>query len=91
MAPLARAVDLTNALMFQKIASIHEDSTRSATVDAIDAVDALDRELDLMWGLIAVIEIILREKDDQYVRSALALAHRHLDGLSEMRRTLRAP
>jgi hypothetical protein len=74
--------------MFQKIVSIQEDGARSATADA---VDALDRELDLMWGLIAVIEIILREKDDQYVRSALALAHRHLDGLSEMRRTLGAP
>lgn len=43
-----------------------------------------------MWGLIAIIETILRENDDHYSRGALTLAHRHLDGLSDIRRTLGA-
>jgi hypothetical protein len=71
--------------MSEKIVSIYENDIRSATVDA---VDALDREIDAVWGLIAVIETILRENDDRYVRGALALAHRHLDSLSDIRHTL---
>ena len=41
--------------MSEKIVSIREnESLRSATVNA---VDALDREIDAVWGLIAIIEI----------------------------------
>jgi hypothetical protein len=69
--------------MSEKIVFIHEDSSTT-----VDAVDALDREIDSVWGLIAIIETIVRENDDHYVRGALALAHRHLDGLSDIRRTL---
>jgi hypothetical protein len=71
--------------MSEKVVFLQED--RSTTVDA---VDALDREIDSVWGLIATIETILRENDDHYARGALALAHRHLDGLSDIRRTLGA-
>jgi hypothetical protein len=56
----------------------------------VDAVDALDREIDFVWGLTAIIETILRENDDHYARGALTLAHRHPDGLSDIRRTLGA-
>jgi hypothetical protein len=72
--------------MSEKIVSIYEnDNLRSATVKA---VDALDREIDAVWGLIAVIETILRENHDHYVRGALALSHRHLEALSDIRRAL---
>ena len=71
--------------MSEKIVFINEDSSTTA-----DAVDALDREIDSVWGLIAIIETILRENDDHYARGALTLAHRHLDGLSDIRHTLRA-
>jgi hypothetical protein len=47
-------------------------------------------EIDSVWGLIAIIETILRENDGHYARGALTLAHRHLDGLSDIRRTLGA-
>ena len=71
--------------MSEKILFVHEDSSTT-----VDSVDALDREIDLVWGLIAIIETILRENDDHYARGALTLAHRHLDGLSDIRRTLGA-
>lgn len=71
--------------MSEKIVFIHEDSSIAA-----DTVDALDREIDSVWGLIAIIETVLRENDDHYTRGALTVAHRHLDGLSDIRRTLGA-
>jgi hypothetical protein len=69
--------------MSERIVFLREDSSTT-----VDTVDALGREIDSVWGLIAIIETILRENDDHYVRGALTLAHRHLDGLSDIRRTL---
>jgi len=71
--------------MSEKIVFLQEDSSTT-----VDAVDALDREIDSVWALIAVIETILRENDNHFVRGALTLAHRHLDGMSDIRRTLGA-
>jgi hypothetical protein len=68
--------------MSRKIVFLREDSSTT-----VDTVDALDREIDSVWGLIAIIETILRENDDHYVRAAQTLAHRRLDGLSDIRRT----
>jgi hypothetical protein len=71
--------------MSEKVDFIREDCST-----AVDTIDALDREIDSVWGLIAIVETILRENDDHYARGALTLAHRHLDGLSDIRRTLGA-
>jgi hypothetical protein len=73
--------------MSEKIVSICEnDNMRSATVNA---VDALDREIDAVWGLIAIIEVIHREiGGDHYASGALRVAHNHLDALIAIRRTL---
>ena len=50
--------------MSEKIVSIREnESLRSATVNA---VDALDREIDAVWGLIAIIEVLDRESRDNH-------------------------
>ena len=64
--------------MSEKIVSIREnESLRSATVNA---VDALDREIDAVWGLIAIIEILDREsRDNHYASGALRIAHNHLE------------
>jgi hypothetical protein len=71
-------------LGFMKIVSISEsDKLRSATMNA---VDALDREIDAVWGLIAIIEVMGREsRDDNYARGALRVAHNHLDALIAIR------
>ena len=71
-----------------KVVSISEnDKLRSAT---IRAVDALDREIDLVWGLIAIIEVVGREsRDDHYASGALRVAHNHLDALIAIRDGLR--
>jgi hypothetical protein len=59
---------------------------RSATVNA---VDALDREIDAVWGLIAIIEVLVREShDDHYASGALRVAHNHLDALIAIRHSL---
>jgi hypothetical protein len=71
--------------MSEEIVFIQEDSPTT-----VDTVDALDREIDSVWSPIAIIEIILRENDDHYAHGALTLAHRHLDGLSDIRHTLGA-
>ena len=72
--------------MSEKIVSIREnESLRSATV----SVDALDREIDAVWGLIAIIEILDREsRDNHYASGALRIAHNHLDALIAIRRGL---
>lgn len=71
-----------------KVVSISEnDKLRSAT---IRAVDALDREIDAVWGLIAIIEVVGREsRDDHYASGALRVAHNHLDALIAIRDGLR--
>jgi hypothetical protein len=62
--------------MSEKIVSIYEnDNIRS---EAINAVDPLDREIDAVWGLIAIIEVIHRETGgDHYASGALRVAHNH--------------
>jgi hypothetical protein len=73
--------------MSEKIVSICEnDNIRLVTVNA---VDALDREIDAVWGLIAIIEVIHRETGgDHYASGALSVAHNHLDALNVIRRNL---
>ena len=73
--------------MSEKVFSVYEnDSLRSATVNA---VDALDREIDAVWGLIAIIEVLDREsRNDHYASGALRVAHNHLDALIAIRRGL---
>jgi hypothetical protein len=75
------------SLMSENIVSIYEnDNVRSATVNA---VDALDREIDAVWGLIAIIEVLVREShDDHYASGALRIAHNHLDALIAIRHSL---
>jgi hypothetical protein len=74
--------------MSENVVSICEnESLRSATVNA---VDALDREIDAVWGLIAIIEVLDREsRDNHYASGALRFAHDHLDALIAIRRGLR--
>ena len=73
--------------MSEKVVSVCEnDNLRSATVNA---VDALDREIDAVWGLIAIIEVLDREsRNDHYASGALRVAHNHLEALSAIRRGL---
>jgi hypothetical protein len=55
----------------------------------VNAVDALDREIDAVWGLIAIIEVLGREsRDDHYAGGALRVAHNHLDALIAIRNGL---
>ena len=87
--PRLRVVAVTGELVFmsEKIVSIcQNESLRSATVNA---VDALDRQIDAVWGLIAIIEILDREsRDNHYASGALRIAHNHLDALIAIRRGL---
>jgi hypothetical protein len=87
--PTLRAVAVPGGLVFmsEKIVSICEnESLRSVTVNA---VDALDREIDAVWGLIAIIEVLDREsRDNHYASGALHIAHNHLDALIAIRRGL---
>ena len=70
--------------MSEKIVSICENE-RSAT---INAVDALDREIDAVC-LIAIIEVLDREShNNKYASGALRVAHNHLDALIAIRRGL---
>jgi len=73
--------------MSEKVFSVYEnDNLSSATVNA---VDALDREIDAVWGLIAIIEVLDREsRNDHYASGALRVAHNHLDALIAIRRGL---
>jgi hypothetical protein len=74
--------------MSEKIVSISEnDNFRSATVNA---VDALDREIDAVWGLIAIIDVLERDsRGNQCASGALRVAHNHLDALIAIRDGLR--
>jgi hypothetical protein len=75
---------MSERFMYEKTISICEnDDLRSATVNA---VDALDREIDAVWGLIAIIEVLDREsRDNHYASGALRVAHNHLDALIAIR------
>jgi hypothetical protein len=80
---------MSEKFMSEKVVSVYEnDNLRSATVNAIDA---LDREIDAVWGLIAIIEVLDREsRNDHYASGALRVAHNHLDALVAIRRDLGA-
>ena len=55
--------------------------------DSIDIADALDREIETVWGVIAALQWILTEHGDEpYINGALGLANSHLDALSAIRR-----
>ena len=56
--------------------------------DSIDIAGALDREIETVWGVIAVLQWILTEHggDESYINGALRLANTHLDALSAIRR-----
>jgi hypothetical protein len=78
---------MSQKFMSEKIVSICEnDNLRSATVNA---VDALDREIAAVCGLIAIIEVLDRESRDDYASGALRVAHNHLDALIAIRDSLR--
>ena len=69
-----------------KIVPIRENDGGSAK---LDIADAIAKEIDMTWVIIAVIEILLRESgDDKYAQGGLRLAHAHLDGLSAIQRDL---
>jgi hypothetical protein len=80
---------MSEKFMSEKVISVYEnDSLRSATVNA---VDALDREIAAVWGLIAIIEVLDHEsRNDHYASGALRVAHNHLDALVAIRRDLGA-
>ena len=76
---------MSEKFMSEKVVSVYKnDDLHSATVNA---VDALDREIDAVWGLIAIIELLDREsRNDHYASGALRVAHNHLDALVAIRR-----
>ena len=78
---------MSEKFISEKVVSVCEnDNLCSATVNA---VDALDREIDAVWGLIAIIEVLDREsRNDHYASGALRVAHNHLDALIAIRRGL---
>jgi hypothetical protein len=80
---------MSEKFMSEKVVSVYKnDDLHSATVNA---VDALDREIDAVWGLIAIIEVLDREtRNDHYASGALRVAHNHLDALVAIRRDLSA-
>jgi hypothetical protein len=54
---------------------------------AVDIADALDAEIDTMWGLVAALQTIFGEHaGDPFIRGALRLANSHLDALAAIRR-----
>jgi hypothetical protein len=54
---------------------------------AVDIADALDAEIDTMWGLVAALQTIFGEHEgDPYIKGALRLANSHLDALAAIRR-----
>jgi len=66
----------------QNIIPIHENDDSSAR---LDIADAIAKEIDMTWAIIAVIEILIRESgDDRYAQGGLTLAHMHLDGLTKI-------
>ena len=58
-------------------------------VDSVDIADALDSEIETVWGVIAALQWILTEHDGEpYINGALRLANSHLDALSAIRRDI---
>jgi hypothetical protein len=51
----------------------------------LDIADAIAKQIDMTWAIIAVIEILIREGgDNKYAQGGLTLAHAHLDGLTKI-------
>jgi len=68
--------------MTTKVVHIFETNTA-------DLGDTLDGQIDVVWGLIAALETLCRESGyDAYAKGALAIANRHVDALSTIRRDL---
>jgi hypothetical protein len=66
-----------------KIVSIRQ----SGSPTQAEVIDALDSEIDAMWGLIGCLQTISTEHaGDPYIGGALRLANAHLDGLAAIRR-----
>ena len=62
---------------------ISEDSEK------FEIADALDREIETVWGVIAALQWILTEHGGEpYINGALRLANNHLDALSAIRRDM---
>ena len=62
---------------------ISEDSEK------FEIADALDREIETVWGVIAALQWILTEHGGEpYINGALRLANSHLDALSAIRRDI---
>jgi hypothetical protein len=59
---------------------------RPADCEPGDIGDALDREIDLLWALIAGLQTIHSEHPDPYTHGTLVLANAILDRLNEIRR-----
>jgi hypothetical protein len=80
---------MSEKFMSEKVVSVYENDNLSSA--AVNAIDALDREIDAVWGLIAIIEVLDREsRNDHYASGALRVAHNHLDALISIRRDLGA-
>ena len=59
---------------------ISEDSEK------FEIADALDREIETVWGVIAALQWMLAEHSGEpYINGALGLANNHLDALSAIR------
>jgi hypothetical protein len=70
------------ATMTTKVVRIRETNNS-------DLADALDREYDAVWGLIAALETLCRESGfDPYAKGALRIANDHVDRLSAIRQNL---
>jgi hypothetical protein len=64
------------------------DDTDSGT-DTLDIADALDAEIDTVWGIIAALQAVLIEySGDPLIKGTLRLANTHLDALSAIRRDM---
>ena len=68
------------------VVPIQDDAYSPVQID--DIADALDRQIDLMWALIAGLQTIQSEHPDPYTKSAPVLADAILDGLSAIRRDM---
>ena len=68
------------------VVPIQDDADSPVQID--DIADALDRQIDLMWALIAGLQTIQSEHPDPYTKSAPVLADAILDGLSAIRRDM---
>jgi hypothetical protein len=67
------------------VVAIHDPDS---LVQIDDIADALNRQIDLMWVLIASLQTIQSEHPDPYTKSAPVLANAIRNGLSAIRRDL---